>query len=153
MGRRCSSSGGRGSAGGAWPMAGSDDPHERAWFVLTAEHYSRYALAGFTPDGYCDEGVGYWNYGFGHYAALAETVRVATHGGVDLLDRMEAVMPSAYGSRIEIVPGVCPSFADCDPGSTPSPGLVDYLSRRFTGKPTRRERGSLSGGLCDEVMT
>ena len=22
---------------------------------------------GFTPDGYCSEGIGYWNYGFGHY--------------------------------------------------------------------------------------
>lgn len=129
-----------------------EEPRERAWFVLVAEHYSRNALEGFTPDGYCDEGVGYWNYGFGHYAALAETVRAATRGGVDLMSCKEAVMPSAYGSRIQIVPGVCPSFADCDPGERPSPGLMDYLSRRFTGKSILPRRGALCGSLCDEVM-
>ncbi len=133
-------------------LAAVDDPRERAWFVLAAEHYSWYSLEGFTPDGYCDEGVGYWNYGFGHYAALAETVRRATHGGVDILDRKEAVMPSAYGSRIQIVPGVSPSFADCDPGSRPSAGLMDYLLRRFTGHGTLRAPGTLCGSLCDEVM-
>jgi hypothetical protein len=133
-------------------LAAIEDRRERAWFVLAAEHYSRNSLEGFTPDGYCDEGVGYWNYGFGHYAALAETVRVATRDGVDLMNRKEAVMPSAYGSRIEIVPGVCPAFADCDPDAKPSSGLVDYLSRRFTGKGTLRRRGTLCGSLCDEVM-
>jgi hypothetical protein len=130
-----------------------DDPKERAWYALAAEHYSRYALEGFTPDGYCDEGVSYWNYGFGHYAALAETVRRATNGGMDLMNRREAVMPSAYGFQIEIVPGICPAFADCPVNASPSPGLLDYLSRRFTGKAHSRTRQTITGSLYDHVMT
>lgn len=129
-----------------------EDRRERAWYVLAADHYSRYPLEGFTADGYCDEGVSYWNYGFGHYAALAETVRRATDGAVDLMDRRAAVMPSAYGFQIEIVPGICPAFADCPVTAAPGAGLTDYLSRRYTGKPTREQRVPISGGLCDQVM-
>ena len=129
-----------------------EDRRERAWFALAAEHYSRYSLEGFGPDGYCDEGVGYWNYGFGHYVALAETIRRATGGALDLLDRPGVVMPAAYGSRVVIADGVCPAFADCAVDARPSSGLVDYLSRRYAGKGTERRRGLLSGGLCDQVM-
>jgi len=105
--------------------------NERALFVLAAEKYSRNFLNGFTPDGYCSEGVGYWNYGFGHYLALAEAVRRATRGGVDLLARKEAVRPAAYGFQIEVSGGVCPAFADCAVGEYPDPHLLAYLSRRF----------------------
>ncbi len=133
-------------------LAALDDPKERAWYALAAEHYSRYALEGFGPDGYCDEGVGYWNYGFGHYAGLAETVRRATNGAIDLMARKEAVMPSAYGTRVPIAGGVCPAFADCSVEARPAPGLVDYLSRRFTGKGAAQEPGALCGGLCDTIM-
>ena len=129
-----------------------DDPKERAWFALAAEHYSRYALEGFTPDGYCDEGVSYWNYGFGHYASLAETIRRATGGGMDLMNRRAAVMPSAYGFQIEIVPGICPAFADCPVNASPSRGLLDYLSRRFTGKGIMRSRATICGALFDQIM-
>ncbi|MBM3496423.1 MAG: hypothetical protein FJX72_19200 [Armatimonadetes bacterium] len=129
-----------------------DDPRERAWFALAAEHYSRYALEGFTPDGYCDEGVGYWNYGFGHYAALAETVRRATSGGIDLMARKGALMPSAYGFSIEIAPGITPAFADCAVNAAPGAGLLDYLSRRFTGKGLSRTHVPITGGLNELVM-
>jgi len=133
-------------------LTGLTDRRERAWYVLAAEHYSMNALKGFTEDGYCDEGVSYWNYGFGHYAVLAETVRRATNGGVDLMARREAIMPSAYGFRIEIVPGICPAFADCPVNAAPSPGLMAYLNRRFHGPTNDRERRPIAGGLCDQVM-
>ena len=62
-----------------------ESPQDRALYVAAAEHYSRNFLRGFTSDGYCSEGVGYWNYGFGYYVLLAETIHHATGGGVDLL--------------------------------------------------------------------
>ena len=108
-----------------------DDPKERAWFVLAADKYSRNFLKGFTPDGYCNEGVGYWNYGFGHYAAMAEAVRRATGGAVDFLARKEAAMPAAYATQIEIIGGVCPGFADCPVDARPDPSLMAYLNRRL----------------------
>ncbi len=66
-------------------LASIESPKRRAFFAASAEKYIEYFLKGFTPDGYCDEGVGYWNYGFGHFAMLAETLRQATGGKVDLL--------------------------------------------------------------------
>ncbi|MDR1142332.1 MAG: hypothetical protein LBL62_11615, partial [Planctomycetaceae bacterium] len=43
-----------------------DDPVRRAWYIAAAEKFMGQFFSGFTPDGYCSEGVGYWNYGFGH---------------------------------------------------------------------------------------
>ncbi|MGA2656463.1 MAG: DUF4038 domain-containing protein [Verrucomicrobiota bacterium] len=59
-------------------------PQERARFVAAAQHYIQFFLRSFTPDGYCAEGVGYWNYGFGHFLMLGEAVRQASGGAIDL---------------------------------------------------------------------
>ena len=67
-----------------------DSRQERAFYILAAEKYSMNFLKGFPPDGYCGEGTGYWNYGFGHYVYLAEEIRLATGGKIDLLTRQEA---------------------------------------------------------------
>ena len=121
-------------------LAVLEDTQERAWFVLAADKYSQYSLKGFTPDGYCGEGVVYWDYGFGHYTMLSEAVRLATRGGMDFLARKEARAPAAYGSNIEIIGGVCPAFADCPVDARPDAGLVQLLNSRlgipFTGEVT-----------------
>ena len=104
---------------------------ERARFVAAGEQYSRSFLSGFTKDGYCGEGLGYWNYGFGNYAVLSEAVRQATSGKLDLLDRSDARMPALFGSRIQIINGISPAFADCEVFAKPSPPLMVLLNRRF----------------------
>ncbi|MHC5055103.1 MAG: carbohydrate binding domain-containing protein [Planctomycetota bacterium] len=108
-----------------------DDRTERALYVAAAEHYSRNFLRGFAMDGYCTEGVGYWNYGFGNYVNLAEAIQQATRGGVALMDRKDARLPAEFGARIEIANGVYPAFADCGVGSRPSSRLMWYVSRRL----------------------
>ncbi|MFW5868840.1 MAG: heparinase, partial [Armatimonadota bacterium] len=66
-------------------LAQVEDRRRRAESVAAAEHYSQNFLDGFPSDGYCSEGLGYWNYGFGNYIVLAETIYQATGGGVDLM--------------------------------------------------------------------
>lgn len=105
---------------------------DRAQFVVAAERYSRNFLTGFTPDGYCSEGLGYWNYGFGHYVLLSETIRQATGGGVDLLARPEALAPARFGANIQIINGVAPAFADCAVGARPA-GWIMYFVNRVLG--------------------
>ncbi len=102
---------------------------ERAEFVVAAEKYSRNFLRGFTSDGYCSEGLGYWNYGFGHYVLLAETVRQATGGGVDLLARPEVRAPATFPARIAIIGNVYPAFADCSINTRPAPDIMFFLNR------------------------
>lgn len=104
---------------------------ERAEFVVAAEKYSRFFLSGFTPDGYCSEGLGYWNYGFGHYVLLSETVHQATSGKVDLMAVPEAKMPATFGERIQIINGISPAFADCGVFAKPAPALMNFLTHRF----------------------
>ncbi|MGC9320311.1 MAG: hypothetical protein ACP5KN_19915, partial [Armatimonadota bacterium] len=92
-------------------LAQIDQRQRRAEFVAAAEQYSMNFLRGFTEDGYCSEGLGYWNYGFGNYVLLADTVWQATDGGLDLLAREEALQPALFGARIQIIGGVAPAFA------------------------------------------
>ena len=107
------------------------DPRERAECIAAAEHYVSYFLDGFTPDGYCSEGLGYWNYGFGMYSVMAENLRLATKGEVDLFKNPRAFQPSAYGPRINIVNGVIPAFADCSIKADQSPSLLWLLNRIY----------------------
>jgi hypothetical protein len=118
-------------------LATLDSPEERAWYIAAAEKYiGSYLHGGFTPDGYCVEGLGYWNYGFGHFALLSENIRQATGGKIDLLARPQAAQPALFGIRSEIFDGVHTSIADCDPDTLPSANLMNYLSRRLgLGQP------------------
>jgi hypothetical protein len=108
-----------------------DSPQERSLYVAAAEHYIRYFLSGFTPDGYCSEGIGYWNYGFGHFLMLGEAIRQATGDHIDLLANPSAQAPALFCIRDEILDGVYPSISDCSPGSRPSPLFVEFISVRF----------------------
>jgi len=112
-------------------LAMIESPRRRAMFIAAAERYVQNFLRGFTPDGYCSEGVGYWNYGFGHYTMLAETVYQATGGKADMFTDPRAKQDAWFGPRMEILPGIYPAFADCSPGARPSPPLVAFLSRRL----------------------
>jgi len=108
-----------------------DSPDERAELIAAAEANSNYYLSGFTEDGYCSEGIGYWSYGFGHFAALSEVVRFVTGGGIDLLSHAEARMPSLFGFRTELSNGIFPAFADCSVHQRPAGALLWLLNRRL----------------------
>jgi hypothetical protein len=124
-----------GVAGAA--MANIESRERRAFFAASAEKYIEYFLSGFTPDGYCSEGLGYWNFGFGHYVMLAETLRQATDGKIDLMERPNVKNIAQYSRRMEIAQGIYPAFADCDLNARPDPQLMGYLNRRFQwGLPT-----------------
>jgi hypothetical protein len=136
-------------------LAVIDSRDDRALFVAAAEHYSKNFLAGFTDDGYCSEGLGYWNYGFGHYAMLCEAVYQATDGKLDLLQNTKAKEAAAFGAKIEIINGVYPAFADCSIDAKPSSRLMYYVSRRLGMGLARWDRidvVSPSGGLYQSMM-
>lgn len=135
-------------------LAQEESSERRALFVAAAEHYIRNFWRGFTPDGYCSEGVGYWNYGYGRFLLLAETVRQATGGKLDLLADPAALPGALFARRAEIVNGLYPSIADCSPNSRPDAKLVRYLDERL-GLPSGSGRGDLflrPGGLAATAL-
>lgn len=88
------------------------DRRLRAEFVMHAAGSVPYAIAGYTPDGYCSEGMGYWNYGYGHHLRMGLSIRAATGGKVDLFadPKTKKVMEYAYGFQLQS--GKSPFFAD-----------------------------------------
>jgi hypothetical protein len=112
-------------------LALRDAREDRAFFAAAGEQCIRHYLAGFTPDGYCAEGVGYWNYGFGHFILLTEILRQSTGGKIDLLNDERAISPALFCRRSEILPGIYPTISDCPPGSQPDAQMTAYVCRRL----------------------
>jgi Heparinase II/III-like protein len=92
---------------------------ERAWWLAFAGTLILNARDGYNDDGVCTEGTGYWGYGYEHYVLLAELLRLGTAGTVDLLDDPKMERVSLFADRIEIQPGVFPTYADCPLGAKP----------------------------------
>ena len=112
-------------------LAVCSDRNERAFFVAAAEKYSPDFLRGFGGDGYCAEGLGYWNYGFGNYIQLCETVYQATKGGIDLYNLKGARDAALYPVRIRLINEVYPAYADCPLDAKPGMQLMSYINRRY----------------------
>ncbi len=127
----------------------------RAFFAAAAEKYVQNFMKGFTADGYCSEGMGYWNYGFGNFVLLAETLLQATGGRLDLFADPLVKEIALFGPRMEVVPGIYPSFADCAIGSKPDTRLMAFLSRRFELGMSDVEAGGmgLAGGSASSLFT
>ncbi|MDD3154616.1 MAG: heparinase II/III family protein [Victivallaceae bacterium] len=90
------------------------DRNERAEFFRHAILSTKKYLAGFSDDGYCSEGMSYWNYGLNHYLILCELLYQVTDGKINLYqgdDKLQRVF--RFGLDVELAPGVYPAFADC----------------------------------------
>lgn len=105
------------------------DRRERAIFAAAAEHYSKFFLSGIPSDGFCSEGVGYWNYGFGHYIRLRQILYSATAGKVDLMNDPKVRAISMYGFRIQMAPGLTPGYSDGGVNPVPQSSLLQYCDR------------------------
>ncbi|MDR1957958.1 MAG: heparinase II/III family protein [Planctomycetaceae bacterium] len=109
-----------------------DDPARRAWFIASAEKQSEFFLSGFTKDGYCSEGMGYWNYGFGCYIHMGETVLQATDGNVNFFAPEIVRNISLFGPNMQIAPNIYAAFADCSPAARPGGMFLKYMNRKRT---------------------
>ncbi|WP_017258865.1 heparinase II/III family protein [Pedobacter arcticus] len=105
------------------------DKNERAKYVAIAERYIKNTLAGFLDDGYCTEGLGYYNYGFKHYILLRETLLQATNNKIDLFNDPKIDKIAHYVPNIEIMNNVFPTIGDCKMNEKPIKFMMYYLNR------------------------
>jgi predicted outer membrane repeat protein len=121
---------------------------ERAVFAHIGEYYSKNGLAGFGEDGYCTEGITYFNYGFGNYLVLREIIFQETQGSIDLFDDTKVNNIAWYAPHIEMINEVYPPFSDCSLGTKPTTSILYYLSRNLgmgmTAYDTLRFEGSVA---------
>ena len=87
---------------------------DRAELLAAMEQSNTFFLKGFTSDGYCSEGLGYWAYGFGRFMTMAEIVLDATNGRLNLFEVAPVIRKCCeYPRNIMIEEGVSPAYADC----------------------------------------
>ncbi|WP_269524553.1 heparinase II/III domain-containing protein [Coraliomargarita parva] len=110
------------------------DVHRRAEIVAGAEHFVKRYYDGFPLDGYCTEGLGYWDYGFGHYVLLAETLLRVTGGEINLYEPAIIGLAAQYPKKLKMAGNVYPSFADCPRYPKPFPWITDIIQYRYEGK-------------------
>ncbi|EIP98854.1 Heparinase II/III-like protein [Opitutaceae bacterium TAV1] len=122
-----------------------EDAGERAEFAAAFEAGTRRFIAGFGDDGFCHEGLGYWNYGFGHYVLGAEALRRATGGKANLLAQDKVRRIAEFGARWQIAGNVYPAFSDVTLSAKPSAWLTDFIAIRF-GLGAVAGSADLSGG-------
>lgn len=118
------------------------DKEERAYFVAAAEKYHVYGMKGYADDGYCSEGVGYYNYGFRAYILLREEVCRATQGKIDFFRTPKFVRIARYGKKIQMIHGVCPAYSDCRIGMTPERFITNYCEHAL-GDTSQTEEHTL----------
>ncbi|MCD8260240.1 MAG: hypothetical protein LUD15_01040 [Bacteroides sp.] len=83
-------------------------------------------MEGYGDDGYCSEGVGYYNYGFRAFILLREEICRATRGEIDLFATPKFARIAQYGRNIQITPKVCPAYSDCRIGLLSDSTIVSY---------------------------
>lgn len=86
---------------------------------------------GHAADGYCSEGIMYHNYGFGHYANLAEMLYRASGGAINLFADPRIREIAAFPTRFEVFGQMFPAFADTPYGSRAVRGLQALLATRL----------------------
>lgn len=127
----------------------SKNNEERLAAIGTALNSMKNYMSGFGDDGYCSEGAGYWNYGFGHYLYLAEILYDYTNGAVDLFefDNKEKLKNVAnFPYRYQISESVCAPFADGVSSVWDDDGFASKMVvRKYGAKmpPYRKKRGGV----------
>ncbi len=138
------------------------DATERAKFVAIAEKYVQNYAVGFPADGYCTEGMSYYNYGYSHYILLRESILQATSGRLDIFrndPRLRAAAMFALNSQVfsNISPDVnyYPAIADCSPNSRPASRIGYYMSKVLNmpiAGYANFSRHAVSSSLAEGVM-
>lgn len=93
-----------------------EDPRILAHVTHAAIQNLTYALDGFTEDGGCEEGPGYWSYGFGHYLYVAYALYLKTGGELNIVEGDKIERICRYPLAAQIAGPLRSTFADSDHG-------------------------------------
>ena len=129
----------------------SDSPKIRAEVVGCALNGLKNYLKGFTSDGYCSEGIGYWGYGFGHYMKLGEVLKQYSNGKIDIFALPLVKKVAMFPVEMKISGDIYPAFADSSFTAKPSLDLMWSVSRNF-GIPLATPMPDAFSGTLSEFM-
>jgi hypothetical protein len=143
------------SAGVVYAALVFGDVAEKAEVLACMEMSNKYYLSGFTNDGYCSEGLAYWNYGFGNYLYMAELVKRGTVGKIDIVAGNKVKAIATFPQRLLIQKNIYPSFADCPVGAKPGADASVYsamLGLTPLPKHFNTSRAAFAGSGASQLM-
>ncbi len=110
---------------------------EMAQLLLGVQYCMSQYLQSIPADGYCSEGIGYWNYGFGHYMMYAAALYEWSDGVIDEFHRPEAVRMARFVDRFEMHGRRFPAFSDTSMTNGVKP-FNELAAARFYGCTSHR---------------
>ena len=84
-------------------------------------------LRGFSDDGICVEGCGYWHYGFGFFLVYADMIKTFTDGEVNYFTRPKIRAVATYIQKMFLSGHSSVSFADAGTSLSYHLGTIHYL--------------------------
>ena len=88
-------------------------------------------LSGYGEDGFCLEGIDYWQYGFGYFLCYAEMERYATGGRYDYFKNPKVRKIATYQQKVIINGTATVSFSDGSRYADVRPGITHFLRREY----------------------
>lgn len=107
-------------------------------------------LDGFSDDGACLEGLGYYTYGMSFFTAYADLLYRYSGGKSDLFENAKWKNIALFPQKCCLPGGVAVSFSDSQQDETYRVGLTAYLSRRYpeVGFPDPSMAAGLESDPC-----
>jgi hypothetical protein len=107
-------------------------------------------LKGFSDDGVCREGYGYWQYGFGYYVYFADLLKKKTGGRLDLFTSEKVHQIALFQQRCFLFEDQVVNFSDANPTASVFLGLSHYLSKIYADFeiPERKLRAGFTADHC-----
>jgi hypothetical protein len=107
-------------------------------------------LKGFSDDGVCLEGYGYWQYGFGYYVYFADLLKKKTGGKLDLFNNEKIHHIALFQQRCFLNENLVVNFSDANPTASVFLGLSHYLSKVYADFeiPERKLRAKFTADHC-----
>ncbi|MBR4749791.1 MAG: heparinase II/III family protein [Abditibacteriota bacterium] len=91
------------------------------------------AFSGYPSDGTCLEGIGYWEYGFGHWAAFAHLLKQYTDGAMDLFRDPAVEKVAGFGPKQYLLGDCTVSYGDGERDKHLYSGLAEFLRTLYPG--------------------
>ncbi|MBO5879489.1 MAG: heparinase II/III family protein [Clostridia bacterium] len=88
-------------------------------------------IRGFSSEGVCYEGGGYWNYGIGTFLPYADMIRTFTEGEIDYFKDPKIKKILTFYDNIFIGDGVVANFADCGEHGGRVNGRMHYIAKEY----------------------
>jgi hypothetical protein len=132
------------------------DPQRLAKLITQTLEELPAFLSGFTEDGGCTEGPGYWTFGFGWYVDLACALYDFTAGKINIMADPKVERICRYPLAVSIRPGQRLPFADTGQGFLPAKLAIRinrfYKMPELYGLCKLTEDGSLAMEALADLM-